>query len=828
MSPTASIPRRVGDRSDPWGFDALRQQALNAAQQASGELWTDYNLHDPGVTLLESLCYALTEDLYAAGQSVPELLNLPDETDEGEPAAWARFGLYTAQELLPSRPCTESDWLCWLQQQLPQARQLDMRALADARGRFSGLWRLSLQGHAEASQRNQALLRQGLQAFWGRRNLGEDLEGPPRWLRPRWVDLEVSLLLEGERDVCELLAEVLQRCDDCISDRLPDGAWAAGQGDPEAEGPLGRALRPQEAQWLRQQGALLHASDLARHLQGIAGLAAIERLRLCPAPGAFEPPQEAEPPAGAVWRRGADWALRLRWPDEPEMLQGWTLARVGGKVQLPTQALLQMLADRRRLPVRLTEIACGQPQPMDTGEVVRQALPDLPWPRTDHEAASTSLPPVYAQALREHMRQQPGLQAQWLGYLALLEQGLNQARVQREQLPRLYALDTDDLRSCWTRQPGNAQLPGVEALYRRPPEQLDNASWVDEDPLARRHRLLDYQLALHGEALDHSGLQALPCYFHPQAWPAHLLRLKRQMARRLPRLGGDRGAGIDHSLPPWQGLDQTPPLQERLGLKLGLAQTHSRLLMRRLLAQGLPLPHEPAAQGVQGHPGRPGATQVRPVLDGELRRRPPDWGRLCRAVPAWKKALPAPLLRAAVRPELFNFSETNAPHGELWLGPDEQGRYWALARTVNEAQAQELARSLHEAACQLQAEAEGLHLVEHLLLRPQDPDAPAPDDGDTAQISLVFSGWTARGADPRFRSLTERTVEREAPAHLRCRLLWLDASQMQAFEQGWQAWCMARHAHCQALLAGEEIQAAVAALDRESARLRALLRELTA
>jgi len=189
------------------------------------------------------------------------------------------------------------------------------------------------------------------------------------------------------------------------------------------------------------------------------------------------------------------------------------------------------------------------------------------------------------------------------------------------------------------------------------------------------------------------------------------------------------------------------------------------------------------------------------------------------------------LLRAAVRPELYQWA--SAAGGQLWLGPDEQGRHWLIVHGANDAQAQDHARALHEAACQLQAAGEGLHLVEHVLLRPlsSEPQAASADDRAAAQITLVFSGWTARGADPRFRNLAAQIVAREAPAHLRCRLLWLDAGQMQAFETAWQAWLSARQAHCQSLLAGldqPDNHTALTDLDARSARLRALLREVAA
>lgn len=828
MKPSASIARHRTRDADPLGFDALRLRAITAAQEASGELWTDFNLHDPGVSLLETLCFALTEDLFAARQPVPSLLGLGPQ----DPAsAWARFGLHTPHALLPCHPCTDRDWQCWLLQELPKARHLYMQALHDADGRATGLWRMALQGRSDALEEQQALRAKALQAYWPQRNLGEDLDGPPRVLHPRWVELEISLVLEGERDICELLAELLQRCDDCISARLPEGLPARESVALDVDGPLGRPPTAAEDVWLRQDPDVLYIGDLARYLEGMPGLKAIDTLSLHLAPDEpVDPRGEAWTPPGSVRRRGDDWALRLRWPDREDQLRRWKLAREAGPVQVPVQALLQTLSDRRRLPLRLPSAS----NPPHADPQVSGHLPALPVLRRDHYPASAALPPLYRQALLDHARDQPGLRAQWHGYLGLLEQGLNQVQVQREQLPHLYALDEHGTRSCWTSLPGDEQLAGIEALYLQPREQLEVAPWIDEDQLSRRHRVLDYQLALHGESIDHAGLQALPCYFTPQAWPAHLLRLKRQFARRLVRLGQRRGTGADLSVPLLGQQDNTPPLQERLALMLGFALGHSRRLSDSWQARRLPAPKEEPVPPADARDTRyvlQAPADLQPMLNPAARRRDTDWPRLRGAMAVLRDALPAPLLRAAARPELYQW--TRAGGGQLWLGPDERGRHWLLLPDADDTRSQDHARALHEAACQLQALAEGMHLVEHLLLRPlaaAEPDAPPLEAPSATQVTLVFSGWTARGADPRFRCLAAQILAREAPAHLRCHLLWLDAGEMLAFEDAWQAWLAARRAHCQALLAGEGLPgelAALAELDQRSAQLRALLREVT-
>ena len=45
--------------NDSSNYELLRQEGLNAIQQLASRWWTDYNIHDPGITQLELLCYAL-------------------------------------------------------------------------------------------------------------------------------------------------------------------------------------------------------------------------------------------------------------------------------------------------------------------------------------------------------------------------------------------------------------------------------------------------------------------------------------------------------------------------------------------------------------------------------------------------------------------------------------------------------------------------------------------------------------------------------------------------------------------------------------------------
>lgn len=60
----------------PAGMDfyRLRREGIEQIADSSGELWTDYNSHDPGITILEALAYAVTDLSYRAGIPIQDIL----------------------------------------------------------------------------------------------------------------------------------------------------------------------------------------------------------------------------------------------------------------------------------------------------------------------------------------------------------------------------------------------------------------------------------------------------------------------------------------------------------------------------------------------------------------------------------------------------------------------------------------------------------------------------------------------------------------------------------------------------------------------------------
>lgn len=86
-------------------YGLLRAEGLKHIERMGSTLWTDYNAHDPGITILEILCYAITDLAYRTGAPIENLLSSPTNNAEN-----FRQQFFSAKEILTSRPVTEIDY----------------------------------------------------------------------------------------------------------------------------------------------------------------------------------------------------------------------------------------------------------------------------------------------------------------------------------------------------------------------------------------------------------------------------------------------------------------------------------------------------------------------------------------------------------------------------------------------------------------------------------------------------------------------------------------------------------------------------------------------
>jgi hypothetical protein len=86
----------------------LRKEGIGFIEQMGSRQWTDYNTHDPGITILEALCYAITDLAYRTGRDIKDIL-----TQEGPATGLNPFpdqSFFTAREILTINPWTPNDF----------------------------------------------------------------------------------------------------------------------------------------------------------------------------------------------------------------------------------------------------------------------------------------------------------------------------------------------------------------------------------------------------------------------------------------------------------------------------------------------------------------------------------------------------------------------------------------------------------------------------------------------------------------------------------------------------------------------------------------------
>ncbi|HTO14885.1 MAG TPA: hypothetical protein VLZ83_03905 [Edaphocola sp.] len=84
-------------------FSFLREKALEYIQGLASETWTDHNVHDPGITIMEALCYALADAGFRLNFPIQDIL-------ADKQAKLPEKAFYHAQEILPAHPTTINDF----------------------------------------------------------------------------------------------------------------------------------------------------------------------------------------------------------------------------------------------------------------------------------------------------------------------------------------------------------------------------------------------------------------------------------------------------------------------------------------------------------------------------------------------------------------------------------------------------------------------------------------------------------------------------------------------------------------------------------------------
>lgn len=180
-------------------YTQLQKKALEKIQRLAGNVWTDYNLHDPGVTLLDVLNYGLLETDYRLGFSLADYLVRKDGSFF--PPAHA---LYSPSEVFPVNPVTETDYRKLFLSNIEDLS--DVRVIVH---RESGTYDFVLDvwsGTGEA--RRKQIVKEVYSLYHSHRNLCENV-GMVRFLQYETLYLSVQVEVGDTVDANQTTARVL-------------------------------------------------------------------------------------------------------------------------------------------------------------------------------------------------------------------------------------------------------------------------------------------------------------------------------------------------------------------------------------------------------------------------------------------------------------------------------------------------------------------------------------------------------------------------------------------------------------------------------------------
>lgn len=790
---------------------ALDQQQLYAIgldhiRRASRQLWTDHNLHDPGITILELLCYTLTDLAYRAHLPVADLL-ATQEDNAGNTAQQ----FFTARQILPNRALTENDYRkllidlqgvsnAWLQpaEQRYFADTLNAELLFDdprinhpAREhicdiRLQGLYSVLLEfdPNITTQAQRETICAAAMQRLQANRNLCTDFVGV-NGVQDQYYTLCAELELATDADPNRVMATICFEIDRYLSppvlnhslaDML-DRHHADGSAYTVAEIFEGPALQCgfiDDAELARAElRREIRLSDIISIIMDIAGVRAVRDIliNMLDSNGQAVAPKNKwrmQVPAGKCPRLSRQHGRMVCYK------RGMPVRLDQGKVDDALTALNDALGAKLNA-VNEEDIPIPLGQFRDTGAYYsfQQHFPAL------YGLSEAGLP-----AGADKKRQALALQLK--GYLLFFDQVMANYCAQLTHIRELFSRHPAQTCSYFTQRvdsfPDAARIYAEDVTAGLLHDQIESPAVA----LARRNRFLDHLLARVGEDF-HTYLNIMQSAFGTS--PETALATKYQFLQDCPRLGTERALACNYTLADaqWNSFNVSG-LERRLARLLGIANDS-----RRNLGE---VSYDLYTE-LDTTPGDEYRFRVRHPVTGKILLS----GSTHYATPAAAHDEMVLSIEMAQRPEGYQRKVT-ADHRHYFNIIDASCA--VIARRIEYfATAQEMNTAIDSLMNHLRDyySGEGMYLIEDILLRPLTPDEPfmpicpgCSTDADpySYRLHFILPAYAGRFCNMDFRRFVEETIRAETPAHLLPKICWISAQDMAMVESAYRDFLCAK------------------------------------
>ena len=183
-------------------FKLLKKEGLAYIQQYSGNEWTNLNAVDPGVTILDQVCFALTELGYCNDFSITDILTDPD----GKLQVKDQF--YLPETILSTSPLTITDYRKYLIDGIDAVKNAIICKEQNPDGTFNGKYGVYLLIDQSINADEIGDIRKASFFYLNkRRNIGEFFS-VPKCLQPLNFNISGRIDIEKATDLNKILLEV--------------------------------------------------------------------------------------------------------------------------------------------------------------------------------------------------------------------------------------------------------------------------------------------------------------------------------------------------------------------------------------------------------------------------------------------------------------------------------------------------------------------------------------------------------------------------------------------------------------------------------------------
>jgi len=758
MNTPTTIPRGIPPEPID-NFDALKQDAIGWLAKSCAGQWTDFNASDPGVQILEELCYALTELGYRTAFPIGTILANPDGKID-----WEAGAFFSPPQIFPMGPLTAKDYRKLILDRFPEVADLWVEAAGPAEGRDGGL-RVWLALDPDLPKDGRKAVCESVKRRLGEwRNLGDYFaEVKPAPEVPYWLEGEIKPA--PGKDLASVTADLFLAVRRATAARPPAYPLEAGRAASRSlseilTGPLlehGEMLDEdlgEPRSWERVRGlamaALLDFEDA--EVTGTLKLGE-DAEKLTPhSVFVFDVPEPAEPSA-------RDLKKVLRLVNARERLektaaahtarliraQGWSMPKPDPELPIgmlthyqsiqdgfpPNYALRENEAPLQPSPQRRSQIKQLKGYLLIFEQLLANFLAQLA--RTGALLSSRQRVPTY---FSQPIYDVPGV--------APLLKGFNDAEL------ALSPAEVADRRDAYRNNPANPYQRGLQELAEDPGESF-----------RRQGQFLDHLLARFGEAFPKTDDANYETTFN-----------KSRLLRGYPALGRDRALGAHHAAEP-EGGSHVSGLEARLACLLPrneqtawpdiLLFTVADLLMLPELVARLNDHSDPVSHYLWSQ----FSLEVQQLL-ADPNSTPQQQGS---ALTAALNGILASGTSIYERERFAGLKLSEETVELLAQDPTEEGLIRLNRRLIALAYPQEIAGS-----------AKYHYLIEHCQLNRRDTDP-----GWRFALTHVFLNWTANPLAPNFQEYVENIVIESSGAHLLHHFVWFEREEAGDAKSGYRA-----------------------------------------